>query len=144
MYVAQAIGYFKCGAQGGSQSCRYDTEVFEIMAEITGKEGETEKGMGPTSNSARGMEQGWLVGRAGRVGRVDRWHRRSLAEKGQGLQRGFGKDGDHRDLSKAVAGQQWGKSSLPMSVRACTPHMGIPRVELVEWVSEALRALTGA
>lgn len=61
------------------------------MAEITGKEGETEKGMGPTSNSARGMEQGWLVGRAGRVGRVDHGIGEALQKKGRACSGGLGK-----------------------------------------------------
>lgn len=95
---------FKFGAQGGSQGwlierCSKSSLRSRGRRVRQKREGAPHLTLGKGDGAAVAGEVGWR----GREGGL-RWHRRSLAEKGQGLQQGLWKDGDHRDLNKAVAG----------------------------------------
>lgn len=76
------------------------------------REGAPHLTLGKRDGAAAASEGGWR----GRE-RGFRWHPRSLAERA-GSVVGLRKDGDLRDLNKAVAGQPWGTSrSEPIKPR---------------------------
>lgn len=76
------------------------------------REGAPHLTLGKRDGAAVASEGGWW----GREGGL-RWHCRSLAERA-GSAAGHQKDGDFRDLNKAVAGQPWGTSrSEPIEPR---------------------------